>query len=93
MIDPKIIALSERLRRYTSDEDVISRFRVDISDLLEICAWFTSRMDNIEPQVLTDEQLDEVLADLDTRLIWHARFHLDSLSKDIELLTAEDGET
>ena len=84
MIDKASQRFAERLKAFSTDEDLIARIRVDLSDLLESFTWFSEMMKRVNFEMLTPDELEILLAELETKFIWHSKFHLKSLSRDIQ---------
>jgi hypothetical protein len=81
---PGMLSLLEQLKPYITDAQAYGRFYANLYDLSEACEWFLSVMKQNEGKLLTPDELENLLIDIDVRFIQHVTFHLDSLRTDLE---------
>ncbi|MEG3149643.1 hypothetical protein U1769_07065 [Sphingomonas sp. ZT3P38] len=79
----KRLGFIEQLRPYVADDAALSRMRVDLHDLIEASEWLLSEVKKRETGLMTPEELESFLIDLDVHYILHVSFHIKSLKSEI----------
>jgi len=73
----------EQFRPYVVDEDALARMRVDLHDLIEASEWLLDEIKQRDSGLMTPDELETFLINLDVHYVRHVFFHLRSLRKDI----------
>jgi hypothetical protein len=74
----------EALKPFVTDDDAISRIRVDLNDLLEAGKWLSDEIALRSKNGFNDwRDIEKFLIDLDIQYLTHARFHMDSLRSEL----------
>lgn len=92
-----LVALSNQLLEFEVDEQTISKFRVDLTDILEACKWYSTEIEKLPKSPLTREQLEDFLIAIDVQILSHLSYHIESLRntlpKLLEAIAIQDEDT
>ena len=83
------LKIVEQLRPFVANDDSYGRVYADLHDLIEASEWLLGEMDKKRDELLTAEQIEVFLIDLDVHYVQHVAFHLKSLRKDLDVMLAK----
>ena len=89
MSGQSVIAQIENL---LPDKELSGRLHADLTDMLEACRWFVSKVGADESALLDREQMESLLIDIEVNMLDHFGYHLDSFRKDLPKLLEAVGE-
>jgi hypothetical protein len=72
-----------QLEPYASSVDSYGQVCADIADISEACHWFLTQFDARRSKILSQEDLEDALIDIDVKFVQHVSFHLNSLSAEL----------
>jgi len=79
------LSFVEQLRPFVADEDSFGRISGDLQDVLAASAWLLKTVAQHENRRLSPAELEQLVADLDTRFVEHMFYHLMSLREDLKV--------
>ena len=82
----RLVALSNQLQAFELDEQIVSKVRVDLVDMLEACRWYSQTIENLPESPVNREQLEDFLIAVDVQMLTHLAYHIDSLRKSMPTL-------
>ena len=82
----RLVALSNQLKTFELDEQTISKVRVDLTDMLEACCWYSKTIESLPESPLSRDQLEDFLIAVDVQILTHLAYHIDSLRKSMPTL-------
>jgi hypothetical protein len=88
-----VSALVRALAAHIPDEDTRRRLSGDLRDLAEASHWLLSAVASVGARPHTDDELQDLLVDLETRYLDHAPHRISSLRRSLwtVLATFPDG--
>lgn len=75
--------LLRQLKPYVDNEEAYGCLHADFADLIEVFQWLEGQLQALDARILSADELETFLIEIDVRFVDHAGFHIRSLKKEI----------
>lgn len=80
------LEMLSQLRPFLRDEEAYRQVYADFYDLIECSEWLLAEIERRAKQVMTPDEIETFLIDLDVAYVQHASSHLKSLGQSIQVM-------